>query len=379
MKPPWVMHSRHRAAASRIFTQVARLCHYRAHQHHVDARRILMPAMLTAAVASRRLALRYGCAATASLMGWAASRPVHAQPAIHPLRILCSGPAGSIPDIVARRVAEQLTVQHPQGAMVDNRPGAAGQIAVNALKASAPDGATVLLAQGAIATVYPYLYTKLAYDPVTDLQPVSMAGEMTLALAVGPAVPGSVGTIEELVDWMRGNPTQANVASPGTGTLPHLLEAMLFREANVPWQHVVYAGGPPAMVDLLGGQIAALVLPEGLFRQHKAAGKLRVLATSGTQRSRYFPDVATFVEQRYRSLVVREWFAFFMPAQVQPSTINAVSQRLQQAIARPELAAAFADSGMLAVSSTPAALASRIAQEQRYWQPIILAAGVKAE
>ena len=333
--------------------------------------------------ATRRLALRYGCAATASLLGLTLTRPALAQPAVNQLRIICSGPAGSIPDIVARRVAEQMTLQHsqtyPQGVIVDNRPGAAGLIAVSALKAAAPDGATVLLAQGAVATVYPYLYAKLAYDPIVDLQPLTMAGEMTLALAVGPAVPGSVTHLQELVQWMRSNPKLANVASPGTGTLPHLLEEMLFREANVPWQHVVYAGGPPALVDLLGGQIAALVLPEGLFRQHKATGKLRVLATSGAQRSAYFPDVPTFVEQRYRSLVVREWFAFFAPARVQPAVFEALSLTLQQAIARPELVAAFADSGMLAVSSTPAALVSRIAQEQRYWQPIILAAGVKAE
>lgn len=342
-----------------------------------------MKTALTFAVPARRLVLRSACAATVSLLGIAASRPALAQTtaaaSINQLRILCSGPAGSIPDIVARRVAEQLTRQYPQGAIVDNRPGAAGQIAVNALKASAPDGATVLLAQGAIATVYPYLYAKLAYDPIADLQPLSMAGEMTLALAVGPAVPSSVTNIQELVDWMRSNPKLANVASPGTGTLPHLLESMLFREANVPWQHVVYPGGPPAMVDLLSGQIAALVLPEGLFRQHKATGKLRVLATSGAQRSTYFPDVATFVEQRYRNLVVREWFAFFMPARVPAATMETVSQNLQQAIARPDLGAAFADSGMQATSSTPAALASRIAQEQRYWQPIIVANGVKAE
>ena len=196
-----------------------------------------------AAVTSRRWVLRYGCAASASLFGLAASRLVHAQPSISPavqqLRILCSGPAGSIPDIVARRAAEHLTRQYPQGAIVDNRPGAAGQIAVNALRASAPDGATVLLAQGAVATVYPYLYDKLAYDPIADLQPVSMAGEMTLALAVGPAVPGGINNLKELIDWMRSNPRLANVASPGTGTLPHLLEVMLFREANLPWQHVV--------------------------------------------------------------------------------------------------------------------------------------------
>ena len=344
------------------------------HSTNIDA-----TSALGAALVSRRTAWLYGCAATASLCGLAASRPACAQPIIRQLRILCSGPAGSIPDIVARRVAEQLTRQYPQGAIVDNRPGAAGQIAINALKASAPDGATVLLAQGAVATVYPYLYPKLAYDPIIDLQPLSLAGEMTLALAVGPAVPASVTNLQELIEWMHSNPNLANVASPGTGTLPHLLEVMLFREANVSWQHVVYAGGPPAMIDLLGGQVAALVLPEGLFRQHKATGKLRVLATSGAQRSTYFPDVATFVEQRYRSLVVREWFAFFMPARVPASTIEAVSLSLQQAIAQPELTAAFADSGMLAASSTPVALASRIAQEQRYWQPVISAAGVKAE
>ena len=342
-----------------------------------------MTTFIPVANVSRRLALRFGCAASASLLGLAASRGAFAQPAGSPLRILCTGPAGSIPDIVARRVAEQLTrhfpLQFPSGAIVDNRPGAAGQIAVNVLKASAPDGATVLLAQGAIATVYPYLYAKLAYDPIVDLQPLSMAGEMTLALAVGPAVPSSVTTVQELIDWMRANPKLANVASPGTGTLPHLLEVMLFREATVPWQHVVYAGGPPAMIDLLGGQVAALVLPEGLFRQHKATGKLRVLATSGAQRSTYFPDVATLVEQRYRSLVVREWFAFFAPARVPAAQVDALSLNLQQAIARPELVAAFADSGMQAVASAPQALAARIAQEQRYWQPIIAAAGVKAE
>lgn len=342
-----------------------------------------MPATLL----SRRKILHLTCATTATLLGVTATRHAFAQatassnmsPAINQLRIICTGPAGSIPDIVARRVAEQLTRQYPQGAIVDNRPGAAGQIAVNALKAAVPDGSTVLLAQGAIATVYPYLYAKLAYDPIADLQPISMAGEMTLALAVGPAVPNSVNNLEEFIVWMRANPKLANVASPGTGTLPHLLEVMLFRDANVPWQHVVYAGGPPAMVDLLGGQVAALVLPEGLFRQHKATGKLRILATSGAERSTYFPDVATFGEQRYRNLIVREWFAFFMPARVPASTINGLSQTLQSALTRPELNTAFADSGMAAVSSTPSVLAARIAQEQRYWQPILLATGIKAE
>ena len=168
---------------------------------------------MTTPTASRRLALRFGCAASASLFGLAASRTAFAQSTANPLRILCSGPAGSIPDIVARRVAEQLTRNSPAGAIVDNRPGAAGQIAVNALKSSAPDGATVLLAQGAVATVYPYLYTKLAYDPTVDLQPLSMAGEMTLALAVGPAYPAALTLCK---NWLTGC-----AATPSWRMWPH--------------------------------------------------------------------------------------------------------------------------------------------------------------
>jgi tripartite-type tricarboxylate transporter receptor subunit TctC len=233
------------------------------------------------------------------------------------------------------------------------------------------DGSTVLLAQGSVASAYPYLYSKLAYDPAVDLKPVSLAAEVTLGLAVGPAVPASVGNIHELVEWMRRNPKLANAASPGAGSPPHLLEAMLFRKADVAWQHVAYAGGPPAMAAVLGGQIAALVLPEGLLRPHQTAGRLRVLATSGAQRSSYLPDVATFVEQGYPGLVVIDWFAFFMSGKVSPSVIDATSQTLRAAIARPELAATFAESGMVAASSTPAALAARIAAEQRYWERVI--------
>jgi tripartite-type tricarboxylate transporter receptor subunit TctC len=214
---------------------------------------------------------------------------------------------------------------------------------------------------------------------VLDLKPVTLAGEMTLAVAVGPAVPGTVTDVQGLVAWMRRNPRLANAGSPGTGTLPHLLEAMLFRAAQVDWQHVVYAGGPPAIVDLLGGQIAVLVLPEGLLRQHRSSGRLRVLATSGSQRSSYLPDVPSLAEQGYADLVVREWFAVFMSGRVAPAVVDSTAQMVRAALAQPALVAAFADAGMVAVSSTPAALANRIAAEQRYWEPVIRAANIRAE
>ncbi len=320
-------------------------------------------------------------AAFAALLGLGAPITSRAQPpsGSGPLRVICSAPAGSIPDIVARRVAEQLATFLPGGALVDNKPGAAGQISVNALKQAPADGSTVLLAQGAIATVYPYLYAKLAYDPAIDLKPVSMAAEATLAIAVGPGVPDSVKTLPDFIEWTRRNPKLANFGSPGVGTLPHLLGAELFRLAKVECQHVSYSGGPPALVELIGGQLSSLVLPEGLFRQHLATGKLRVLATSSATRSAYLPTVPTFAEQGYPDLVMREWFAFFMPGRSPVETVEKLSKSMAQAISGSSVIAGLAEAGMTAVSSTPSALAERIADEQKYWQRIVRTTGIKVE
>lgn len=294
-------------------------------------------------------------------------------------RLLCSGPAGSIPDVVARVLAESLMAQTGRRVIVDNRPGAAGQLSVSALKAAPADGSTLLVAQGAIATVYPALYARLAYDAEADLQPVSLASEMTLALAVGPAVPAAVATLADFIDWLQRHPAAANIGSPGTGTLPHLLEALLFSEAGVVWQHVPYAGGPPAVNDLLGGQIAALVLPEGLLRQHQGTGRVRVLATSGPARSAYLPDVPTLAEQGHPALVVKEWFAVFAPGGTPNNTVAGLSAAVQTALGRAELGAVFAQAGMVPVGASPGALAARIAAEQRYWKPVLKAHGIQAE
>ncbi len=325
---------------------------------------------------SRRLFLRTAGALAAATV---AQRSAWAQAPAAPLRILCTGPAGSIPDTVARRYAEHLGARFPGGVLVDNRPGAAGQIAVGALKQAAPDGATVLLAQGAVATVYPYLYAKLGYDPATDLKPVSVAAEATLALAVGAAVPASVRSLGEFIDWSRAHPTLSNYGSPGPGTLPHVVSAMLFRETKVDAQHVAYAGGPPAILDLMGGRIASLVLPEGLLRPHHAAGKLRVLATSGSTRSAFMPDVATFVEQGHPNLAIREWFGFFMPGQTPTSVVESASQSVRAAAENKALGGALAEMGMLASLSTPAAMSERITTEQRYWRDAINATGIRVE
>ena len=338
----------------------------------------MTPAIHAQRLTARRRCLRAGAGGLAALAAWSLCQRAGAAPS-DTVQLLCSGPAGSIPDLICRRVGEQLSATRGHRFVVDNRPGAAGQLSVGALRAAPADGNTLLLAQGAIATIYPYLYPKLAYDAVADLAPVSLAGEMTLALAVGPAVPAAVGDVGDLIAWLRGHPALANIGSPGTGTLPHLLAAMLLRKTGAPWQHIPYSGGPPALAALLGGQIAALVLPEGLFSTHRAAGRLRVLATSGAQRTALMPDVPTLVEQGHADLVVREWFAFFMTRQAPPARVDAWSKALREALAQPQLVAQFLDSGMVAASSAPAELETRIAAEQRHWAPVIRDLGVRVE
>ena len=296
-----------------------------------------------------------------------------------PLRILCTAPGGTVPDIVARRYAEQLSARFPAGVIVDNRAGAAGRIAVAALKQAAPDGNTWLLAQGAVATVYPHLYDKLAYDPLADLRPVSMAAEAVLGLAVGPAVPDSVATLGQLVEWLRRHPAQANYGSPGVGTLPHLMVALLANEARLDLTHIPFSAGPAALVELMAGRLSVLALPEGLLRPLQAAGKLRVLATSGTARSSFLAGVASVAEQGYPKLVMREWFAFFMPAGATSALLDAASQTIRQAALQAPLRAALGESGMLAATSSPAELAERIAAEQPYWRGVIAATGIRAE
>jgi tripartite-type tricarboxylate transporter receptor subunit TctC len=337
---------------------------------------------------TRRKLLQASACVSLSAFIASSARSLHAQavqpPAVQPqaspsqLRVLCTGPAGSIPDIVARRITEQLAPNYPQGAIVDNKPGAAGQIAMAALKAAPADGSTMLLAQGALATIYPYLYNKLAYDPERDLQPVSLAGEMTLALAIGPTVPASITRVADLISWLRSNPKLANAGSPGQGTLPHLLQAMLFGQTEVNWQHIIYPGGPQAIVDLLGGQIATLALPEGLLRQHKESGRIRVLATSGITRSKIYPEVPTFTELGYKGLEIREWFAFFMPEKATTATLAIASRQIEAAVTRPQLLAAFTEAAITPAASSPAALSARIALEQKQWQAILQTSGIRA-
>ncbi|MBP0465205.1 hypothetical protein J5Y09_14865 [Roseomonas sp. PWR1] len=296
-----------------------------------------------------------------------------------PARVLTGASPGSIPDVIARRYAEQIAAQLGRPVVVENRAGAAGRVAVGALRQAPADGSTLLLAAGAVASIYPFLFRELGYEPDADLRPVSIAAEATLGLAVGPAVPGTVRDLIGLCDWGRANASAANFGSPGVGSLPHLLPAKLFAEAGVEATHVPYPGGPPAVADLLAGRIAVLALPEGLLREHHAAGRVRVLATSGPGRSAFLPEVPSAAEQGFPGLVMGEWFGFFLPGGASPALAESTAEAIREAEAKPALRAAFATMAMVPAAGTPAAMTARIAQERPAWQAFLAASGIRAD
>lgn len=320
------------------------------------------------------LSRRHALAAWAAPVGNAAAQPQQA-----PLRLLCTGPAGSIPDVVARRYAERLGASLSRPVLVDNRPGAAGRIAVAALRQAPGDGSVLLLAQGAIVTSYRFLYATLGYDPQADLRLVAQAAEASLGLAVGPAVPAGIRDLSGLLVWLRANPTTASYGSPGVGTLPHLLAVLLLRDAGIEGQHVPYPGGPPAMLDLLAGRLAFLILPEGLLRPHREAGGIRVLATTAAGSDSFLPGVPSFADAGHARLMLREWFAFFAPGRSPDPVVAEHSRVLRMAAASPLLITALAEAGMTAGTGGTEETVARIAAETSFWAATIAGSGISVE
>jgi tripartite-type tricarboxylate transporter receptor subunit TctC len=253
-------------------------------------------------------------------------------------------------------------------------------VAAIALKKAAPDASTWLLGHGGLLTVNPELPgMRLGYDAQRDLLPLAQVAETAFALAVGPAVPAAVSSLAGLLDWWRAEPTQAAFATPGVGTLTHLVGALLGREAGIDLLHVVFSGGPQAIGDLLGGRIAALILPEGLLEPLLGGTPLRLLATTGERRSAFLPSVPTLAEQGFPGIVAKEWFAFFVPGATPSARIEAASRLLRDAAAAPALATHFETLALQVSHAEPAAVQQRVETERRHWRAVIARAGIRIE
>ena len=348
----------------------------RVHQGNVGLLRLPQLGEVAMPQSLRRYLLQAGIS-TAGLAMVSKFQGTQAQDVLENLKILCGYPPGGAADVVSRHIAERLNGIYAKSSLVDNRPGAAGRIAVDALKSSAANGQTMLLTPSSVITLDPHVYQKLSYDAFKDLQPVSVVCDFDHGLTVGPAVPEQVKTLADFVVWAKANPTKADCSNPGEGSLPHLLTMLLAKISATPLQAVPYRGGAPAMIDLLGGRVAAFIGPIGPSSlQHVAEGRLRVLATSGAARSPFLPSVPTFAEQSFQDIVVIEWYGLFMPAGVSPTIVTRASDAVTRAIQK-EYVAALAKAGVTATSSTPDALAQRIKAEYDFWGSTVNATGFK--
>lgn len=293
-------------------------------------------------------------------------------------RILTGFPAGGTVDAVARRVAERLRGSLAKAVLVDNRAGAGGRLAVDELRRSPADGSTLLVTPAAMVTLYPHLYSKLPYG-IDDVTPVCGATSLVFGLGVGPAVPESVQTLKDFLAWAKAHPERANYGSPGAGSPPHFVGALLAKESGVDLNHVPYRGTVPGIQDLLGGQVTAFSGPIGDYLPHVKTGKLRVLASSGPRRSRFLPQVPTYTELGFKALEQVEWYGVFLPGKAAPAVLQRTAELVRGALGGPEMAEALAQYGLEMAITSPAELARAVKEEHLAWGPIVKRVGFTPE
>ena len=297
---------------------------------------------------------------------------------IETTRVLCGFPPGGTTDAVSRRVADKLRGSFAKNALVENKPGAGGRIAVEELKRSAPDGSSLLLTPASMITLYPHIFRSLPYG-LADVTPVCTAGTVAFGFGVGPAVPESVKNLRDFIAWAKANPTLGNYGSPVAGSPPHFVAALLAKDSGVDLRHVPYRGSAPGIQDLLGGQVAAFSSPVGDCLPHLKGGKLRLLATSGAARSRFAPDVLTYAEQGFPGCTLSEWYGFFLPGKAAPELVARAAQAIRAAVAAPDVVESFATLGVDAGANTPAEMAKAVQDENVAWGPVVKKVGFTPE
>lgn len=311
-----------------------------------------------------------------SAIACAAAAPASAQLGEQPVRIIFPFAAGGSGDALARLLAEHLRLALNQPVIVENRAGAQGRIGVQAVKAAAPDGKTLLLTPVAPMSVYAHVYKALAYDPVADFEPVSQVATFEFALAVGPQVPAK--TIKELVDWLKANPAQGSYGTPAAGTLPHFFAVSFAKAAGLDLRHVGYRGSAAALTDLVAGQIPIVVTTTSdLLEMHKSE-RIRVLATSDRQRSPFLPDLPTFKEAGY-AIEGTGWYGVYAPAKTPAGIVEPITKALAAAVRKPEVRERLLAFGLQPTGTTGAELARIQKADSELWAPAVTASGFTPE
>lgn len=293
-----------------------------------------------------------------------------------PIRILVGFAPGGTADVVARLVADKLKDSLGQPVIVDNRAGATGRIAAEALKNSPPDGSVLLLAPIGTVVVAPQAYKTNPFDTLKDFAPLSLAANLHLAIAVANNTPAK--NLKEYVAWAKANKDKAFYATSGAGTLPHFLGLLLARDAGIELTHVPYKGAAAYQGELISGQIPAAFDAMGDLSEYHKAGKLRILATAGSKRSGAMPDIPTMREEGF-NVQGDAWFGVFAPAATPKPILDKYAAAINKAVNSPDVSAKLANLNMEPVGSTPEEFAVIVRRDWDKWGAVVKASGFTAD
>ena len=292
-------------------------------------------------------------------------------------RLLVGFPPGATGDRIARAVSPLLAAQLHNSVIVDNKPGAGGQLAIEYAKSAHADGSVLLQTIGSSMVIYPHTYRSLRYDPLRDFVPLGTAATAPIACVGAARLPAK--PLAEAVSLIRQDKSVAFYGSPASGSVFHFSGVLMARAMGSDFTHVPYKGSAPALADVLSGQMPFAFLAPSDILEHHRAGKLRILAVTGRTRASQLPEVPTFPEGGFKDLVNREWFSYFLGKGTPPELVARYGAALRKVVADPDLRAALLAAGLEIGDGDAATLAATMQQEFVQWRQVVKEIGFVAD
>lgn len=311
------------------------------------------------------------CLATLSASAWAQTFPTK------PVTMVVPVPPAGILDTVARMIAPSMAQTLGQPVMVENKSGAGGNIAANAVARAAPDGYTLLVGYSMFHVGNPSMYSNLSWDPLRDFTPVGMLVVAPHVLAVNPSVPAK--TLQELVDYAKANPGKLNYATSGNGSVPHVGVELFKQQNDLDITHVPYRGAGPAMQDVVAGNVQMTVATPPSLLGFVQTGKMRPLAVAASQRLAQLPDVPTSAEAGFPGFELEAWVALFAPAGTPPAAIAKLTDAVKVALQSPQVRKSSETAGVEIRYMPPAELDAVVRKDIQYWSKVIKTANIRAD
>jgi tripartite-type tricarboxylate transporter receptor subunit TctC len=296
---------------------------------------------------------------------------------VRPIKIVVPFPPGGTPDILSRVLGNAATRILGQQIVVENRPGAGGNVAMDLVARAAPDGYTLIMGTIGTCAMNPFLYSGLRFDVERDFAPVMLVGSISNVLAVHPSVPAK--SVKELVALAKARPDGLTYASSGYGSSLHIAGELLKSEAGVQIRHVPYKGSQPALMDVMAGQADLMFDNMPSILPHVQSGRLRPLAVTGTKRSKALPNVPTMAESGYPGFVVTPWFGLLAPAKTPANIVLKLNQAFNEAMKDATVRQRFAEIELEPGNGMPEAYRTLIRSEAARWGKLIRDRNIKAE